>query len=88
MQDPQNCFPLLCRIVAGQQLAGAAMLAIWKRLLETVGNNLTPQSILDLVEVECDRSSSTEDGAVLQKRPRRGSTKSSLLLPCHDRPHW
>jgi DNA-3-methyladenine glycosylase II len=48
IKAPQNCFQSLCRIVAGQQLAGAAAQAIWKRLLETTQQNLTPRVVLDL----------------------------------------
>lgn len=45
---PENCFQSLCRIVAGQQLAGNAARAIWKRLLETTNYNLSPKTILSL----------------------------------------
>jgi 3-methyladenine DNA glycosylase/8-oxoguanine DNA glycosylase len=73
--DPQNCFQSLCRIVAGQQLAGAAALAIWKRLLDTVGYKLTPQSVLDLVDV---RYSSKEDvDARVTKKAKRGSSTTT-----------
>ena len=46
MVEPQNCFQSLCRIVAGQQLAGAAARTIWGRLLNTVEHDLTPKKIL------------------------------------------
>ena len=46
--QPQNSFQSLCRIIAGQQLAGSAARAIWKRLLDTTGNDLTPRTILTL----------------------------------------
>lgn len=47
---PDNCFQSLCRIIAGQQLAGSAASTIWNRLLITTGNNLTPQVIIELAE--------------------------------------
>ena len=47
--DPKNCFQSLCRIVAGQQLAGAAAVAMWNRLLEVTKHNLTPEMILSLI---------------------------------------
>ena len=47
--DPKNCFQSLCRIVAGQQLAGAAAKTVWNRLLQTTNYNLTPQTVLELV---------------------------------------
>ncbi|KAL3906530.1 MAG: hypothetical protein SGILL_009233 [Bacillariaceae sp.] len=46
--EPQNCFQSLCRIVAGQQLAGAAARTVWNRLRETTGQNLTPTAVLVL----------------------------------------
>jgi 3-methyladenine DNA glycosylase/8-oxoguanine DNA glycosylase len=52
MKAPSTAFQSLCRIVAGQQLAGAAAQAVWKRLLETTQDNLTPTTILSLVENE------------------------------------
>lgn len=48
--EPKNCFESLCRIVAGQQLAGAAASAMWTRLLKTAGGKLTPKKVLELVE--------------------------------------
>ena len=45
---PQNCFQSLCRIVGGQQLAGAAARTIWLRLLDITDRNLTPDAVLDL----------------------------------------
>ena len=48
IKAPSNAFESLCRIVAGQQLAGAAAQAVWRRLLETTQNNLTPETILSL----------------------------------------
>jgi 3-methyladenine DNA glycosylase/8-oxoguanine DNA glycosylase len=50
MKAPSTAFQSLCRIVAGQQLAGAAAQAVWKRLLATTSDNLTPTTILFLVE--------------------------------------
>ena len=43
---PTTSFESLCRIIAGQQLAGAAAHTIWNRLLETTQFHLTPKSIL------------------------------------------
>ena len=51
VKNPQTCFQSLCRIIAGQQLAGAAAQAVWQRLLETTEHKLTPERILDLVDV-------------------------------------
>jgi 3-methyladenine DNA glycosylase/8-oxoguanine DNA glycosylase len=50
MKAPSNAFESLCRIVAGQQLAGAAAQAVWRRLLNTTKNNLTPETILSLAD--------------------------------------
>lgn len=59
---PQNCFQSLCRIIAGQQLAGAAARAMWVRLLHVVSTaasaaptttnapNLNPGIVLHLAE--------------------------------------
>ncbi|CAB9515050.1 DNA-3-methyladenine glycosylase [Seminavis robusta] len=46
IKAPDTCFQSLCRIIAGQQLAGKAAQSIWKRLLETVQHNLTPSTVL------------------------------------------
>ncbi|KAG7355164.1 DNA-3-methyladenine glycosylase II [Nitzschia inconspicua] len=48
--QPQNCFQSLCRIIAGQQLAGAAAKTVWNRLQEATGHNLTPTTVLHLAE--------------------------------------
>lgn len=52
IKAPENCFQSLCRIIAGQQLAGKAAQAIWKRLLETTTtgkhSTLCPTSVLEL----------------------------------------
>lgn len=48
LKAPQNSFQSLCRIVAGQQLAGSAAQAVWKRLLDTTQDDLTPATILEL----------------------------------------
>lgn len=45
----ENCFQSLCRIIAGQQLAGKAAEAIFKRLLATTQHNLTPITVISLV---------------------------------------
>jgi DNA-3-methyladenine glycosylase II len=50
LKKPGNCFESLCRIIAGQQLAGAAAQSVWKRLLETTNQNLTPATILSLAK--------------------------------------
>jgi len=52
---PQNCFQSLCRIIAGQQLAGSAARAMWHRLVRVVETStdeaqLTPNAILALAE--------------------------------------
>lgn len=55
-RDCYKSFRSLCRIVAGQQLAGPAAKTIWRRLLEVVGSteddtsNLTPQRILSIAK--------------------------------------
>lgn len=54
--DGYQSFRSLCRIVAGQQLAGNAAKTIWRRLLGVVDateddtTNLTPETILGIVE--------------------------------------
>lgn len=50
VKEPQNCFQSLCRIVAGQQLSGSAVTAIWSRILTTTENNVAPSKILELAE--------------------------------------
>ncbi|KAL9190603.1 hypothetical protein ACHAXT_000309 [Thalassiosira profunda] len=56
VDDEHKSFRSLCRIVAGQQLAGNAAKTIWRRLLSVVDateddpSNLTPESILSIVE--------------------------------------
>jgi DNA-3-methyladenine glycosylase II len=50
---PQWCFESLCRIIAGQQLAGAAAKSVWNRL-RSIADPLTPQSILALAEKGID----------------------------------
>jgi 3-methyladenine DNA glycosylase/8-oxoguanine DNA glycosylase len=47
---PKNCFQSLCRIVAGQQLAGAAAKTVWNRLQETTEHDLTPTKVLKLAD--------------------------------------
>lgn len=70
---PSNSFESLCRIVAGQQLAGAAAQAVWRRLLDTTQNNLTPESIISLAE---------NDGLVenLQKPAGLSRAKANAIL--------
>ena len=48
--EPKNCFESLCRIVAGQQLAGSSAIAMWKRLVDTAFGKLTPERVLELVK--------------------------------------
>jgi DNA-3-methyladenine glycosylase II len=48
MKRPLTCFESLCRIVAGQQLAGAAAQAVWNRLLLVTEPTLTPSKVLAL----------------------------------------
>jgi DNA-3-methyladenine glycosylase II len=53
---PVNTFHSLCRIVVGQQLAGAAVRSIWARFVQTLGGELsaiTPELVLaqDLEEM-------------------------------------
>lgn len=50
MTNPTTCFESLCRIVSGQQLAGAAAQTVWKRLLETTKQQLTPTAVLELAQ--------------------------------------
>jgi DNA-3-methyladenine glycosylase II len=50
MKKPSTCFESLCRIVAGQQLAGAAARTVWNRLLNTTKPQLNPSTVLDLAE--------------------------------------
>jgi DNA-3-methyladenine glycosylase II len=50
MTNPKSCFESLCRIVAGQQLAGAAAQAVWQRLLETSQQTLTPRTVMELAQ--------------------------------------
>lgn len=73
MKAPSTAFESLCRIVAGQQLAGAAAQAVWKRLLNTTQNNLTPETIIALVK---------DDGLVdnLQKPAGLSRAKAKAIL--------
>jgi DNA-3-methyladenine glycosylase II len=50
MKRPITCFQSLCRIVAGQQLAGAAAQAVWNRMLHVTQPTLTPATVLALEE--------------------------------------
>lgn len=56
MKNPTTCFESLCRIVAGQQLAGAAAQTVWRRLLETTKPSLTPKTVLELAEKDITTS--------------------------------
>lgn len=60
-QEPTTCFQSLCRIIAGQQLAGAAAKTVWARLLETTNHNLTPRTILDLTSNSSSSSTSGQN---------------------------
>ena len=51
IKDPSNCFESLCRIVTGQSVSGVVAQAVWKRLLETVDQKLTPAQILAIEDV-------------------------------------
>mmetsp|Transcript_10646 Transcript_10646/g.16301 ORF Transcript_10646/g.16301 Transcript_10646/m.16301 type:complete len:282 (-) Transcript_10646:1392-2237(-) len=54
-KNPTNCFESLCRIIAGQQLAGAAAESIWTKLLETTKPQLSPQTVLKLSELGLEK---------------------------------
>lgn len=66
LKAPSNCFQSLCRIVAGQQLAGSAAQAIWLRLLET-SKPLTPDTILTLAEKGLEANLQKPSGLSLAK---------------------
>lgn len=51
---PTNSFESLCRIVAGQSISGVSAAAAWKRLLTMTHHNLTPASVLRLVDNDDD----------------------------------
>jgi 3-methyladenine DNA glycosylase/8-oxoguanine DNA glycosylase len=78
MKTPSNAFESLCRIVAGQQLAGAAAQAVWRRLLETTQHTLTPSTIISLTE---------NDGLVdnLQKPAGLSLAKARSILDLSER---
>jgi len=67
VDDTHSSFRSLCRIVSGQQLAGAAANTIWRRLLETVGateedpSALTPERILSFASGSNSNSSNDDD---------------------------
>jgi len=67
VDDAHSSFRSLCRIVSGQQLAGAAANTIWRRLLETVGateedpSALTPERILSFASGSSSNSNSSND---------------------------
>ena len=66
LKAPQTAFQSLCRIVAGQQLAGSAAQAIYKRLLKTVNGDLQPATIMAL----------SGDGLVEQLQKPAGLSKA------------
>jgi len=51
-KKPRSCFQSLCRIIVGQFVSGHSAQAVWKRLLQHTQNNLTPQTILQLTDIE------------------------------------
>lgn len=53
-KKPKNCFQSLCRIITGQQLAGAAARAVWHRLLDVCEDDLTPCRILRLAKEDAE----------------------------------
>lgn len=64
---PQNCFQSLCRIIAGQQLAGMAARSIWLRFVDVVTASsecqiLTPESVLNLAEKGIEQHLQTPSG--------------------------
>uniref|UniRef100_A0A7S0C787 HhH-GPD domain-containing protein n=1 Tax=Proboscia inermis TaxID=420281 RepID=A0A7S0C787_9STRA len=60
-------FRSLCRIITGQQLAGSAAVAIYKRLLSIMGSSLdnpyglTPESILAIADMDCGENHVIEE---------------------------
>jgi DNA-3-methyladenine glycosylase II len=48
IKDARTCFQSLVRTIAGQFVSGKSAQATWKRILETSGNNLTPEVILQV----------------------------------------
>ncbi|VEU38870.1 unnamed protein product [Pseudo-nitzschia multistriata] len=83
-EKADEAFRSLCRIVAGQQLAGAAATAIWKRLLGVVGateespSGLTPSSLLSLVA----DGTSNENAALLEARLQKPAGLSRAKARC------
>ena len=73
---PKTCFQSLCRIIAGQQLAGAAARTIWNRLLETTKFDLTPTAVVQLAND--DLGGSFEEK--LQKPAGLSRSKAQAIL--------
>lgn len=48
IKDPKTCFQSLCRIVAGQFVSGKSAQAAWRKIVDVVDNDLTPDTILAL----------------------------------------
>lgn len=53
-RESQNCFESLCRIVAGQQIAGPAVKTVWGRFVTVTKNNVTPTEILRLAQIDVE----------------------------------
>ena len=80
IKAPENCFQSLCRIIAGQQLAGTAAQSIWKRLLATAQNDLTPARIISLVSGGKDDGSEGHLETALQKPSGLSRAKARAIL--------
>ena len=80
IKAPENCFQSLCRIIAGQQLAGSAAQSIWKRLLDTTQNDLTPARIISLVSGGKDDGSEGHLETALQKPSGLSRMKARAIL--------
>jgi DNA-3-methyladenine glycosylase II len=48
IKDARTCFQSLVRTITGQFVSGKSAQATWKRVLETSGNDLTPEVILQI----------------------------------------
>jgi DNA-3-methyladenine glycosylase II len=92
--EPKTCFQSLCRIIAGQQLAGAAARTVWKRLLETTSPGmLSPEIILMLEEQGAEKHlqkpaglSRAKAGAIvtLAKAFQDGELSEEFLLTAEE----
>jgi len=71
-REPSTTFESLCRIVVGQSVSGYAAAAAWRKLLATTDHNLTPLSLLAVIDNDQD-----DDNAVESKLQKPvGITKS------------